>query len=353
MTKDLDSLPFPARHLYLDKGQRAGHSTRGFTNMVKSTDLYISRGCPFKCTFCEINTTFDYSVRFRSPDNIVEEIEEVRDRFGIEYFTFASDTFTVNHRRTHDLVDRLLPMNLKSWDCCTRVDRLERDLLQKMKDSGCKKLSIGVETGSERVIALNRKHIQIEQVREAVALAREVGIANVEATFIVGSHPDETLEDLAKTEALIRELPLSFISVSIIVPYPGTHNYELMKERGYIYTDDWSQFVMSGRAPKWRTAHITPDELLRHQKRLNQRFYLNPAYMMRQAMNICSVKELIYYAKAATTLISWIHGVDLAAKAPNIDWDDSSFAPGATLQSAPCFDVAKRRKGLCLAFSTS
>src|SRR6185295_11880171 len=99
-----------------------------------------------------------------------------------------------------------------------------------------------VETGSERVVKLNRKKIDFQRVEAAVRWARESGIRHVEGNFIIASHPDETM-------ALMRRLPFTFVSISVLVPYPGTENYELMDDAGLIDDKDWSRFVMFGQRP--------------------------------------------------------------------------------------------------------
>lgn len=113
-------------------------------------------------------------------------------------------------------------------------------------------------------------------------MAREAGIAQIEGYFIIGVDPDETAGDLEQTRRLIRELPWDFVSVAIIVPFPGTPVYDAMRSRGLIEnTATWEDFVLFGRPPKWRTTHFTADQLLSFQLKLTKEFYLNPGYIAR------------------------------------------------------------------------
>ena len=306
---DLDKLPFPARHLYQNPIQNRtkmrGHFARGFSNAIPSTEIFTSRGCPYKCTFCAIVSTFNRSLRFRSPESVFEEIREVKQKFNIQHIIIADDTFGLKKGRIETLCEGFSKLGLLSWNCDTRTDCVDKTILKAMKASGCTKVTLGIETGSKRVIDLNMKKIKLERVRDAVRWANEVGIKNIEGNFIIGSHPDETLEDLKMTENLIRELPLTFVSISILVPYPGTPNFELMKQNGQILSEDWSKYVMFGQKPVWKTTHFSSESLVKHQQRLNKIFYLNPRYMMRMLLRIRSLKELSYYGKAGTTFIKW------------------------------------------------
>ena len=326
--KDLDAIPFPARELYHMVGKQSGHSSRGFSNKLKSTEIFTSRGCPYNCTFCAITATFERTLRLRSPGNVFAEIEDVQKRFDIDHFVIADDTFGLEKGRLETLCEGFRSLGVKSWNCDTRVDCVTPESLRLMKESGCAKVAFGIETGSPRVVALNKKKIDLERAREAVHWAKEAGIKHIEGNFIIGSHPDETPKDLELTAKMIRELPLTFVSISVIVPYPGTPNYEIMMERGHIYSTDWSEYVMFGKAPGWRTEHFSPDDLLRYQKRLNRAFYLNPDYMLHMLLSIRSFSELGYYLKAGKAFIKWVGGGDVMSEgADKMDISDEGFYP--------------------------
>ena len=309
--KNLDDVPFPARELYHGQGQLAGHSSRGFSNSLRTTEIFTSRGCPYQCTFCAIVATFNRSLRFRSMENVSEEIRHVKERYDIQHFVIADDTFGLKKGRLESLCEVFDKLQVSSWSCDTRIDVVDKRSLRLMKDSGCTKIAFGVETGSQRIADLNKKNISLENVEPVIRWANEIGIRHIEANFIIGSHPDETIEDLEATRKLIRELPLSFISISIIVPYPGTPNYEYMNDRNYIQTKDWENYVMFGQTPGWRTTNFSPKNLLTYQKKLNRSFYLRPSYIARMGSRIRSIEELRYYSKSGIAFLKWLFGFDL------------------------------------------
>jgi len=214
LRRNLDDYPFPARQLYQDGMRRVGHSSRGFPNRIRSTEIFTSRGCPYQCTFCAIVATFGRSLRLRSIENVRSEIEECQAEYGVEHLIIADDTFGLKKGRVEELSELFERLGLRSWSCDTRVDCVDPEKLRAMVRSGCTKVAFGVESGSERVIKLNRKKIDLERVHAAVRWAREAGIRHVEGNFIIGSHPDERWEDIQETLALYAKSRVSFDAVT-------------------------------------------------------------------------------------------------------------------------------------------
>jgi anaerobic magnesium-protoporphyrin IX monomethyl ester cyclase len=302
---DLDSLPYPARDL-IDYKTQSGHSSRGFSNKILSTELFTSRGCPVGCSFCAIQTTFGRTVRFRGPDFIEDEVRRMVREQNFNHVVIADDTFTLKPERTDAICEILGRSGISSWNCDTRVNSVTLDLLKTMKRCGCEKVAFGVESGSQRILDLIGKGITVEQVRKAVLWAKQAGIKHIEGNFIIGCDPSETARDLEETRLLITSLPWTFVSIAVIVPYPGTPVREQMLAAGLIDTNcDWENYVIFGKPPGWRTQEFSADELLQHQRSLTRSFYLRPSYVLSMLASIRSFGEFQYWVNSGSSYIKW------------------------------------------------
>ena len=302
---DLDTIPFPARDL-IDYATQAGHSSRGFSNRLLSTELFTSRGCPVGCSFCAIQTTFGKSVRFRDPLFIEDEVSRMVQEHHFNHVVIADDTFTLQPERAATISEILGRSGIESWNCDTRVNAVSPELLKLMKRNGCEKVAFGVESGSQRMLDLMGKGISVEQVRNAVRWAKQAGIRHIEGNFIIGTDPSETLEELDMTGDLICSLPWTFVSVAVIVPYPGTPLRERMLSAGLIDNETgWEDYVIFGKRPGWRTEHFSADQLLQHQRRLTRSFYLRPSYILSRLASIRSHAELQYWTTAGISYLKW------------------------------------------------
>jgi radical SAM superfamily enzyme YgiQ (UPF0313 family) len=305
LISDLDSLPFPARDLIRYDSQ-AGHSSRGFSNDLRSTELFTSRGCPISCSFCAIQATFGRQVRFRSVESVEAEVHDFVKNYHFNHVLIADDTFTLDAARGAAICDVLARNGIDSWNCDTRVTSVTPELLRHMQATGCRKVAFGVESGSQPVLDRIGKGITVERVHEAFWMARKAGIPRIEGNFIIGVDPDETADDLERTRRLIRELPWDFVSIAIIVPFPGTPVYDAMRSRGLIETGaTWEDFVLFGRQPKWRTVNFSSADLLALQRSMTREFYLNPGYIIRQLRAIRSWRDVSYWVSAGGAYLTW------------------------------------------------
>jgi len=293
----LDELPFPAREL-LDRERYAKvQHSRGISEEYgPQTEIFTSRGCPGRCIFCAVNVNYGSRVRFRSVENVLAEVEECRGRFGIRHFIIQDDTFNLRESRVADLMRGFRALGVPSFSCDARVDTVSRDMLEEMARSGCRKISFGVESGSPRILALNGKGITRDQVVQAFEWARKVGIELLEATFMIGSHPDETVEDVRLTQNLIREIRPDILFCSVAVPYPGTELRTLLQEAGcYPVEESWEHFGMFTNAPVWRTFHFSPEELVRTRDRVLRSYYFTPQYVLSRLGKLRSGSEAKYW----------------------------------------------------------
>jgi radical SAM superfamily enzyme YgiQ (UPF0313 family) len=237
---NIDAIPLPARDavLYPD--------TFDFKSLGS---MIISRGCPFRCTFCSSRNFWDRKERFRSPGNVVEEIRTLQSTYGTNFIMFWDDSFTINRKVIQKYCNAIIDSKLKiNWKTATRADLIDEDMIRLMKRSGCVKLEIGVESGSDRMKKIIRKDVTNEQIKRAFDLINRNGLGS--GAFFMAGFPEETVEDLEQTFALMKELNAAEIAFNIFDPMPGSSEYEKCIQLGLTPENpDWNNF------PFWPDAH--------------------------------------------------------------------------------------------------
>jgi len=267
--EDLDSLPFPAHHLWpIDRLRKYGKVI---------FPLMTSRGCTFWCEFCSAVRMFGRRFRMRSPKNVVDEIEYLHNTFGADNFTFYDDTFTINQPRTAEICKEIINRKLKiKWDCETRVDMVTKELLLTMREAGCYAIWYGVESGSQRVIDAMGKGFSLTQVMRAFKWAKEAGLMVVAGT-ILGS-PGETKETAWETIKFVEKLNPDDVGFYIATPYPGTPMYDLVKEKNWLRVTDFDKYDTA--TPIFELPTLSMKELREIREQAFQRFYIRPTYVL-------------------------------------------------------------------------
>ena len=288
--EDLDSLPFPAVHLFpVEQFNKYG-------NII--FPVMTSRGCTFWCEFCTAVRMFGRRYRMRSPKRVVDELEFLHKKYGEKQYTFYDDAFTVNQARTEEICNEILKRGLKiKWDCETRVDMVSKDLLQKMKDAGCIAVWFGVEAGSEQVIEAMGKGISLKQTLNAFKWANEVGLMTV-ASMILG-FPGETRETAMQSINLLKRIKSDEIGVYIATPYPGTPMYDYVKKMGWIKITDFNKYDTA--TPIFETPTMSMKELRELHDEVHRRFYLRPTYIIRAFS-----KGGVYGYSTTKTALAWL-----------------------------------------------
>lgn len=304
--RDLDKLPFPARHL-LNISLYKGQSHRGFSrDFLKITEIMTSRGCPNRCIFCASDVVMDKGVRFRSSASVKEEIGECAGKYGFNHFAISDDTFTLKEDRLYEICEEFARRKL-TWNCNARVWPFSKKTASMMARCGCEGITFGVESGSPRILGLIKKNANIQQVEDAFRWSKESGIKLVEADVIIGGHPSETTEDIDMTRRLLDRISPDIIMASVVVPYPGTELYKIMKMKSQILNDKkWDSFVLYGKEPSWKTDNFSPKDLLALQRKILRNFYFRPLYILRIMKKMRSVKEFFYWIYAGLEFL--FHG---------------------------------------------
>ncbi|MGA3059313.1 MAG: radical SAM protein [Candidatus Bathyarchaeia archaeon] len=303
--EDLDSLPFPALHLWQRTENLRKYGTIPYPVMT-------SRGCVYWCNFCTAVRMFGRRYRMRSPKNVVDELEFLHRNYYATQFTFYDDAFTVDQDRTAQICEEIQRRGLKiKWDCETRVDMVTKELLVKMREAGCISVWFGVESGSRKVLNSMGKGFSLAQTRRAFRWAKEAGLMTV-AGVILG-FPGETRESAWETIRFVKELNPCDVGFYIATPYPGTPLYEEVKANGSLRIIDFNKYDTA--TPIFEIPNLSMQELLEIREQGFQSFFLSPAFLV-SALGM--FKQGKIWGLSATRLILAHSRRAIRAKARNL-----------------------------------
>ncbi|HRI58576.1 MAG TPA: radical SAM protein [Saprospiraceae bacterium] len=233
--RDLDRLPFPARHkidhqLYLDLWKKR----HGYNTMSISTQ----RGCPYTCRWCS-TAVYGQSYRRNSPKSVVDEIEFLQKNYDFDIIWFVDDVFTINYKWLGEFRDELARRNIRiRFECTTRSDRLNEEVVKMLKDCGCFRVWIGAESGSQRIIDAMDRRVDVVQVREMIQAAQREGMEA--GTFIMLGYPGETDADIRETLRHLKAANPDFFTITVVYPIKGTGLYEEVQARATI-ASPWAE----------------------------------------------------------------------------------------------------------------
>lgn len=228
---DMNSLPFPDRESL--------HKVDSYRPDDMSM-IMTSRGCPYNCTFC--SSLWERRTRYRSIPNIIAEIEYIQDRFQTNNIYFKDDTFTLNRKHVFAFCDTLEEKDLRiNWECLTRIELVDEELIRRMREAGMFNLKIGIETGSPRLLKVSNKNLTLADIKRGAEILNRMG-QKWSAFFMLG-FPDETEDEIEMTWQLIKEIQPTYVSMSVLAPYPGCEIYNDLVEKGKINENtDWNLY---------------------------------------------------------------------------------------------------------------
>ena len=246
---DLDTLPWPDRDaLQMDDYFDAWKSRHG----ESSVSLITARGCPFHCSWCSAEV-FGHTHRQRSPKDVVDEMLMLKERYDTDIMWISDDVLTINRSWSFEFFKEIKQRNaIHPFECLSRADLVDRDILTGLRDSGCFRIWYGAESGSQKVLDSMRKGTKVEQVREACRMTQELGMEA--GFFILLGYPEETTADIRLTIDFLKETMPDVIGTSVAFPIKGTEFYERVEDR-IIVGENWSsrnenKLLFKGRYPK-------------------------------------------------------------------------------------------------------
>ncbi len=273
LIQDLNAVPNPDRaainlNQYIDTWRT--HHGRG------SVSLICSRGCPFTCTWCS-RSVFGDTHRRRSADHVVDEIEMLLAEYKPDQLWFADDVFTINHRWFYAFYDEMKRRNIRiPFECISRADRLNEDVLQKMAELGSFRIWYGSESGSQRILDAMQRRVTVKQIQTTTKLAQQFGIEA--GLFVMLGYPGEEIEDIDATIAHLKESNPDVFLTTLAYPIKGTTMYQEVKDN-LIESEAWNTITdrslrfhgrHSDRFYWFATRHLV-NEVARHKHLTNSR----------------------------------------------------------------------------------
>jgi anaerobic magnesium-protoporphyrin IX monomethyl ester cyclase len=228
--KDINTIKFPAIDSLLN------------LETYRPIDLGIllaSRGCTYGCTFCGLKDFWGRTLRQRSTKNVIEEIRSLKERYAVPYFSFWDASFTLNKKWVLQLCKELadLDSNLE-WECMTRIDSFDNELIAAMKKAGCRRIRIGIESGSDDVLNYLNKGYSVNQIKKQAKILNENNL-NWSAYLMLGT-PQEKETDILQTMELIKEIKPNFVTIGTFYPIPDTEIYNNLKKTGNLQNSDYN-----------------------------------------------------------------------------------------------------------------
>jgi len=268
--EDYNELPIPAYDL-LDSFKHYFINTpvgQPFTIM------YTSKGCPFKCIYCTVAGT---KLKMRNAESVLNEIKYLKKSYNIKTISFFDETFTVDRERVVDICNGLIDNNIKiTWYCNTRAHLVDDELLKLMHTAGCRGISFGIESGSQKILDNAHKGIRVEQAMEAIKLAKKNGI-KVYTAFMLGL-PGETWDTVKETIKFIKKSRPTSAQFNVTVPYPGTELYNIYRKEGKIGDIDWRDLYQHDSLIG--TDEMSPEDLNKARKMAYKALYFNPLWLI-------------------------------------------------------------------------
>ncbi len=297
---ELDKLPFPAWDLLpINKYWSPGIRRYPFATIV------TSRGCPYGCNFCVNYMVHGKKFRARSPENVLTEIDMFVKTYGIKELNILDDNFTLDPKRVEAICNGLIERNYNLiWKTGNgiRADRVDRALLERMKNAGCYLVAFGIESGDTKILKIINKGETLEQIENAVRWSKDVGLVT-EGFFMIGNE-GENENTIRTTIDFAKRLDLDIAQFQVYIPLPGSSYYEKIKNEGEIFAKSWVDFNAFGK-PVFRHGELTPELMERMQKIAYREYYFRPKMILKKLGEIRSLKQFRAYFKAGLAVLKF------------------------------------------------
>ncbi len=280
---DLDSLPWPAYHLFKMEGYTNLQPATDAVDGSKSFSILTSRGCPYRCTFCS-QSIMPVKWRSRTPENVVAEWEHLVKDLGAQEIGVLDDSANIRKKRLRQIADMLIERELNHvpWIFVNgiRANLVDYDLMSALKEAGLKRTAFGVETGNPELLKTIDKRVDHDTIRKAFKITKEVGIETI--AFMIIGLPGDTRETMQDTINFAIELDPLIANFSMMTPYPGTAVWEQVKRHGRLLINDWEDYVFFEQHARYEMGDLTADLVEEMYRRAYRQFYLRPGPIWRR-----------------------------------------------------------------------
>jgi radical SAM superfamily enzyme YgiQ (UPF0313 family) len=272
LIEDLDTIPFPARHLMKMKEYylKPRDVIRGV--IKRTVQIMMSRGCPYRCIFCASQIIHKGKYRIHSSKYIISEIEHLIDKYKVEGLYFVDDIFTIDKKVVEEVCNSIIEKGINEkivWEAQLKANLISKndvDLLKLMKKAGCIQTNFGFESGNDRVLGMLKKNtVTVKQNSDAIELCKSVGL-RVLGNFIIGS-PTETVEEINDTKKFISTHDMDMVHVHLAAPFPGTELWDICKQKGLLKNVSWEDLWL-GRLDKGTGNPITCSDTIEYEELL-------------------------------------------------------------------------------------
>ena len=280
---DLDSLPWPAYHLFKMERYTNLQPATDAVDGSKSFSILTSRGCPYRCTFCS-QSIMPVKWRSRTPENVIAEWEHLVHDLEAQEIGVLDDSANIRKKRLHEIADLLIERKLNHvpWIFVNgiRANLVDRELMMKLKKAGLKRTAFGVETGNPEILKTIDKRIDLDTIREAFKITKEAGIETI--AFMIIGLPGDTRETMQDTINFAIELDPLIANFSMMTPYPGTAVWEQVKRHGRLLIQDWEDYVFFEQKARFEMGDLTAELMEEMYRKAYRQFYLRPGPIWRR-----------------------------------------------------------------------
>jgi anaerobic magnesium-protoporphyrin IX monomethyl ester cyclase len=280
---DLDSLPWPAYHLFKMNKYTNLQPATDHVDGARSFSILTSRGCPYRCTFCS-QSIMPIKWRSRTPENVLAEWRHLVEDLGAQEIGVLDDSANIRKKRLHELADLLIANHLNHvpWIFVNgiRANLADHDLMSKLKQAGLKRTAFGVETGNPEILKQIDKNVDHDTIRQAFKVCKEVGLETI-GFFIIGL-PGENRRTMQDTINFAIELDPLIANFSMMTPYPGTAVYSQVKREGRLLIKDWEDYVFFEQKARYEMGEMTAELVEEMYRKAYRSFYLRPSPIIRR-----------------------------------------------------------------------